>query len=71
MAFEELKQKQSVMWGSGPYQGVSDHLAPAQDHLMRAIEPAHPPRPSGIRSQPSTARPRRSPIRSMTSAGRH
>ncbi|MBA2763428.1 MAG: methyltransferase domain-containing protein [Thermoleophilaceae bacterium] len=40
MAFEDLKQKQSVMWGSGPYQGVSDHLAPAHDHLMRAIEPA-------------------------------
>lgn len=39
MAFEELKKKQSVMWGSGPYQGVSDHLAGAHDHLMRVIEP--------------------------------
>lgn len=39
MAFEELKEKQSVMWGSGPYQGISDHLALAHDHLMRVIEP--------------------------------
>jgi SAM-dependent methyltransferase len=39
MAFEELKQKQSVMWGSGPYQGISDHLAIAHDHLMRVTEP--------------------------------
>ena len=39
MAFEELKAKQSVMWGSGPYQGISDHLAIAHDHLMRAITP--------------------------------
>ncbi|MGI9019564.1 MAG: class I SAM-dependent methyltransferase [Solirubrobacterales bacterium] len=39
MAFEELKAKQSVMWGSGPYQGVSDHLAIAHDHLMRTVAP--------------------------------
>src|SRR5215210_3824019 len=39
MAFEELKEKQSVMWGSGPYQGVSDHLAIAHDHLLSAVPP--------------------------------
>jgi len=39
MAFEELKEKQSVMWGNGPYQRVSDHLAIAHDHLMRVVEP--------------------------------
>ncbi len=39
MAFEQLKEKQSVMWGSGPYQGISDHLAGAHDHLMRVVEP--------------------------------
>jgi SAM-dependent methyltransferase len=39
MAFAELKAKQSVMWGNGPYQRVSDHLAIAHDHLMRAVEP--------------------------------
>ena len=39
MAFEQLKEKQSVMWGSGPYQGISDHLAIAHDHLIRAVAP--------------------------------
>jgi SAM-dependent methyltransferase len=39
MAFEQLKEKQSAIWGSGPYQGISDHLAVAHDHLMRTIEP--------------------------------
>jgi SAM-dependent methyltransferase len=39
MAFEELKAKQSVMWGSGPYQNISDHLTIAHDHLLRVIEP--------------------------------
>ena len=39
MAFEELKAKQSVMWGSGPYKNISDHLTIAHDHLMRVFEP--------------------------------
>ena len=39
MAFEELKAKHKKVWGSGPYQGVSDHLAGAHDHLMREVEP--------------------------------
>jgi SAM-dependent methyltransferase len=39
MAFEQLKEKQSAMWGSGPYQGISDHLRIAHDHLMRAVPP--------------------------------
>ena len=39
MAFEELKAKQSVMWGSGPYQNISDHLTIAHDHLMRVFQP--------------------------------
>jgi SAM-dependent methyltransferase len=39
MAFEQLKEKQSVIWGSGPYRGISDHLAIAHDHLLRAVEP--------------------------------
>jgi SAM-dependent methyltransferase len=38
MAFEELKEKQSVVWGSGPYQRISEHLKIAHDHLMRAVE---------------------------------
>jgi ubiquinone/menaquinone biosynthesis C-methylase UbiE len=41
MAFEELKAKQSVIWGNGPYERVSEHLTVAHDHLFRAL----PPRP--------------------------
>ena len=39
MAFEELKAKQSVMWGNGPYERVSEHLKIAHDHLFRAVPP--------------------------------
>lgn len=39
MAFEQLKEKQSVIWGSGPYERISEHLQIAHEHLLRAIEP--------------------------------
>jgi len=39
MAFEELKARQSVVWGSGPYERISEHLAIAHDHLLGAVEP--------------------------------
>jgi hypothetical protein len=39
MAFEELKQRQSVMWGSGPYQRVTETLADLHDLLARAAGP--------------------------------
>ena len=39
MAFEELKAKQSVMWGNGPYARVSEHLKVAHDHLFREVVP--------------------------------
>jgi SAM-dependent methyltransferase len=39
MAFEELKEKQSVVWGSGPYERISEHLKIAHDHLLREVEP--------------------------------
>lgn len=39
MAFEELKAKHSVVWGSGPYERISEHLRIAHDHLLRAVEP--------------------------------
>jgi hypothetical protein len=32
MAFEELKEKQSVMWGNGPYDRISQELASGHDH---------------------------------------
>jgi SAM-dependent methyltransferase len=38
MAFEGLKAKQSVVWGSGPYERISEHLAIAHDHLLRAVD---------------------------------
>ena len=39
MAFEELKARHGVVWGSGPYERVSEHLAIAHDHLLGAVEP--------------------------------
>jgi ubiquinone/menaquinone biosynthesis C-methylase UbiE len=39
MAFEALKEKQSAVWGSGPYERISDHLAIAHEHLMRVVGP--------------------------------
>ena len=40
MAFEELKQKQGVMWSSGPYQNVTDTIA---DIHARVVERLAPP----------------------------
>jgi ubiquinone/menaquinone biosynthesis C-methylase UbiE len=37
MAFEELKQKQSIIWGSAPYEALPAHYRPLLDHLERAI----------------------------------
>ncbi|MGH2950907.1 MAG: class I SAM-dependent methyltransferase [Solirubrobacterales bacterium] len=39
MAFEELKQKQSGMWGSGPYERISEHHVDAIEHLLHAAAP--------------------------------
>ena len=38
MGFDELKQKQSVMWGTGPYERLPEHYTPALDHLARALD---------------------------------
>jgi SAM-dependent methyltransferase len=38
MAFEELKTRHGVVWGSGPYERISEHLATAHQHLLRAVE---------------------------------
>ena len=38
MAFEELKERQSLVWGSGPYERISEHLAGAHDHLLGAVK---------------------------------
>lgn len=41
MAFEELKKKQSVIWGTGPYENLPQHYEPLLVHLARAIA-VHP-----------------------------
>ena len=37
MAFEELKERQSVMWGNGPYERVTDTLADAHDTVVGRV----------------------------------
>jgi len=39
MPFEELKQRQSKMWGSGPFELVADKIADVHDLLAERIEP--------------------------------
>lgn len=39
MAFEELKQRQSKVWGTGPYERLPEHYTPLLDHLARAAAP--------------------------------
>lgn len=39
MAFEELKQKQSAMWDSAPFERVADHIADIHDDLVDRLEP--------------------------------
>ena len=40
MAFEELKQKQSVMWGNGPYQNVTETLTDLHELVIERLAPA-------------------------------
>jgi SAM-dependent methyltransferase len=39
MAFEELKQRQSVMWGNGPYQRVTDTLTDIHELVVERLDP--------------------------------
>lgn len=39
MPFEELKQRQSVVWGSAPFEKVADEIANIHDHLVRELAP--------------------------------
>lgn len=39
MAFEELKQRQSAMWGSAPFEKVADEIANIHDHLVAELAP--------------------------------
>ena len=40
MAYEELKQKQSVMWGTGPYQRITDTLTDIQERIIERLSPS-------------------------------
>jgi SAM-dependent methyltransferase len=37
--FEELKAKQSVMWGNGPYERITELLTESQEGLVAALQP--------------------------------
>ena len=39
MAFEEVKQRQSVMWGSGPYQNVTETLVDMHEVVVDRLAP--------------------------------
>ena len=39
MAYEELKARQSVVWGNGPYQRVTETIADLQQHVTERLEP--------------------------------
>jgi SAM-dependent methyltransferase len=39
MAFEELKQKQSVVWGTGPYQNVTETITDLHELVIDRLDP--------------------------------
>jgi len=39
MAYEELKQRQSVMWGNGPYQRVTETLTDIHERVIESLAP--------------------------------
>jgi len=39
MAFEELKQRQSVMWGNGPYQRITETIIDIHDIVLERLAP--------------------------------
>jgi len=39
MAYEELKQRQSVMWGTGPYQRITETITDIHDIVVERLAP--------------------------------
>jgi SAM-dependent methyltransferase len=39
MAFEELKQRHSVVWGHGPYQNITDTLTDIHERVVERLDP--------------------------------
>jgi ubiquinone/menaquinone biosynthesis C-methylase UbiE len=40
MGFEELKAKQSVIWGTGPYQRITETISDIHDLVVERLDPA-------------------------------
>jgi ubiquinone/menaquinone biosynthesis C-methylase UbiE len=40
VAYEELKQRQSVMWGTGPYQRITETITDIHDVVVERLAPA-------------------------------
>ena len=39
MAFDELKEKLSVVWGSAPWELIAGQMTPLHEHIVRALAP--------------------------------
>jgi len=39
MAYEELKSRQSVIWGTGPYQRVTETIADIHELVVERLDP--------------------------------
>jgi ubiquinone/menaquinone biosynthesis C-methylase UbiE len=39
MAYEELKQRQSVMWGTGPYQRITETIPDIHELVVERLDP--------------------------------
>jgi SAM-dependent methyltransferase len=39
MAFEELKERQSVMWGTGPYQNITETITDIHERVIDRLDP--------------------------------
>ena len=39
MAYEQLKQRQSVMWGNGPYQRITETITDIHDAVLERLAP--------------------------------
>jgi SAM-dependent methyltransferase len=40
VAYEELKERQSVMWGNGPYQRITETITDVHDSVLEKLVPA-------------------------------
>ena len=40
MAYEELKARQSVVWGNGPYQRITEMISDLHDQVIERLAPA-------------------------------